>query len=626
MRTISCTLFVILLSLLAVAQPKAVDTSYHLLWFKGKKIRENVLLTPYGDTITYSPSRSNIKITSKGGSGKLMDNMLAELNKTPQRINKTITQLATVMPKAVLPYFAEPVNKAFTSVYNDLSGAVSNIYTIPELIPGARPARKAGPFYTYEEYFDELDAPIADVLAYYEKIKNEKINWVPAPPRKDYSYCNSCDSAAGRTYDRDFEIFEEELMGKDDDYFRKVLTIMRHAQLVMSEERMDEVNNLMRPVFDFLINRQVEKVRLLAAKYINDPSRVHAIIKVGLPVERHRQLLGMVEKNDDFLDSFFSAGLLSLAKMLEKAKNEYDYPIALNVELILTLERHYQLMGTTGEKPWQLDEMLNFNQFKMNVKASAKMSGNGGYLLAELKGDNYFSAIPGKDCRLQWILMGPDHQKAKYDLMAAEVRGPGGELTYVGSKNWASDAPRLRLDFCNEAEEDSIEMFLFHEASHKELWVVPGMGTMQLSEVAAVMMGCFIDEERVRQIKDRFSDPKEVQKLMKGINDKAASFMSNNKGGLNGKSPAQMSAQEIQQLSLAMNDTKAIMDKIHESAFTYLFKLEPNNRNSLLLRESINGKELFPRNAATEYAWLHIRLEQDPKSPYNLMSRMTAIR
>lgn len=625
MRTISCTLVVILLPLLSVAQLKA-DTSYHLLWFKGKKIRENVLLTPQGDTVLFTPSKNTLKVVSKGGNGKLMDNMQAELNKTPQRINKTITQLASVMPKSAAPYFAEPVNRAFTSVYNDLSAAVSNVYAIPELVPGARPAGKKGPSYTYEEYFDELDAPIADVLSYYEKIKNEKINSVPTPPRKDYSYCAPCNAEAGKMYDRDFKVFEEELMGKDDDYFQKATAIMRHAQLVMSEDRMNEVNGLMWPVFNFLIDRQVKKVRLLVSKYINDPSRVYAIMKVGLPLERHRQLLGLSEKGDDgFLDSFFTAGLLSLAKMLEKARNEYDYPVALNVELILTIERHFQLMGTTKEKPWQLDEMLNFNQFKMNVKASGKVSGKGGYMLAELKGDNYFSAVPDKNCRLQWHLMGPNDRMAKYELVAAEIKGAGGELTYVGSKNWASDPPRIRIDFCDDTTEDSIEMYSFHEAAFQETWDVPGVGPLQMPKVSAVMMGCFIDVRRVEQIKERFKNPEEVNKMMKAINNKSADFIANNQGGLSGKSPSQMSAQELQQLSLAMNDTKAMLEKIHEAAFTYLFKLEPNNRNSLVLKESINGKELFPQNAATEYAWLHIRMEQDPHSPYQLMKRMSTV-
>ncbi len=616
MTRISSTLFITLLSLSTTAQTKpATDTSYHLLWFKGKMIKQNVLLTPNGDTVTYSPSKGTIKFISKNGSGKKMDGMLSEMTRTPQRIDQMIKGLSSAVPKAALPYFAEPVKKAFTNVSSDFASSLSNTISLPELPTIAKPS-KGGPSFDEDTYADELDAPMAEVLAYYEKVKNEKITWVPTPPRMDYSYCASCDSSAEKLYERDFEVFKNELLGQDEYYYTKALSIMHHAQLVMPEQRMNEVNNLMRTVFDFLTERQVAKVRLLVKNHINDPSRVLAIIKIGLPIERQRQLLG---SSDTFLDEFYIAGMHTLAKMLQKAMNEYDYPIALNVDLILSLERYYQLMGITSEKSWQMDEMLNFNRFKMSVKTSAKMSGGGGYILAELEGDNYFSAIPDKQCKLQWILMGPNEHKMQYKLLAAEAS----ELRYVGSKNWASDPPKINVDFCDETKKDSIEMFLFHESSHKELWQVPNMGVMQLSEVAAVMMGCFINKERIKQIKERFNNPAEVQKLLKSMNNDAAKFMANsNNGTLNGKSPSQMTPQEIQKLAMAMNDAKAVLDKVHEAAFTYLFELHPGNRTPLVLKESIDGKVIFPENANTEYAWMHISLQHDPNSPYKLMNKI----
>jgi hypothetical protein len=32
----------------------------------------------------------------------------------------------------------------------------------------------------------------------------------------------------------------------------------------------------------------------------------------------------------------------------------------------------------------------------------------------------------------------------------------------------------------------------------------------------------------------------------------------------------------------------------------------------------LNGKELFPQNSATVYAWFHLKLEQDPNCPYDI--------
>ncbi|MEI9810883.1 MAG: hypothetical protein WDO16_25075 [Bacteroidota bacterium] len=81
------------------------DTSYQLLWYAGKKIKPNVLLTPKGDTVIYNPAKGEIKVVSKNGPGKKFDNMLAELNKTPQRAQQMVNRLSR-MPKIMLPYYA----------------------------------------------------------------------------------------------------------------------------------------------------------------------------------------------------------------------------------------------------------------------------------------------------------------------------------------------------------------------------------------------------------------------------------------------------------------------------------------------------------------------------------------
>ncbi len=52
----------------------------HLLWFTGKKIKENVLVTAAGDTLIYSPSKGVLKLSSsKTKKSSSLDRMRIEM-------------------------------------------------------------------------------------------------------------------------------------------------------------------------------------------------------------------------------------------------------------------------------------------------------------------------------------------------------------------------------------------------------------------------------------------------------------------------------------------------------------------------------------------------------------------
>src|SRR5436309_13697470 len=46
---------------------KKLDTSFALLWYKGKKINDSTLLKTTGEKVSYSPSKSTINITYPAG-------------------------------------------------------------------------------------------------------------------------------------------------------------------------------------------------------------------------------------------------------------------------------------------------------------------------------------------------------------------------------------------------------------------------------------------------------------------------------------------------------------------------------------------------------------------------------
>ncbi|MEI9810886.1 MAG: hypothetical protein WDO16_25090 [Bacteroidota bacterium] len=52
--------------------------------------------------------------------------------------------------------------------------------------------------------------------------------------------------------------------------------------------------------------------------------------------------------------------------------------------------------------------------------------------------------MPDTNCHLQWLQIGPYLNQSKVELLAAEFRGNGGDIRYVGTKTWTSDIPKIK--------------------------------------------------------------------------------------------------------------------------------------------------------------------------------------
>lgn len=91
---------------------------------------------------------------------------------------------------------------------------------------------------------------------------------------------------------------------------------------------------------------------------------------------------------------------------------------------------------------------MKFNQFKLTSNITAKVSGKGGFVMGHVRGDNWFYALPdAASCRLNWAFAATTIDRtAKYKLLVAEVSGV--PVKYVGTKDWQSQPPVFKIDFC----------------------------------------------------------------------------------------------------------------------------------------------------------------------------------
>lgn len=603
------------------AQQIRIDTSYHLFFYKGEKLKENVLRTPQGDVVTYDPAKRTLKKVSKSGTGKELDNMLAEVNKTDQRTREMVQKLAGSLPRTVAPYYAKPLKESYDEVKELYGEALSNCIEINEMPGYAKPsaakiAERGKIMEVNRERLKIEEMKLhAECRAYIKQHENENIE-VPVPPEKDYRYCAQCDEEIKKRYKIAYKEFHEKLQGEETRLIAKVLAMERTKQLLGGDEWSE--GGIQDSIINFIMKRMGKKANLLLTKFGNDPLRIESAIPAALSIERMRQLSGIPDTDAESLKmDAIAAVLKNLLNYFEKAIDEYDYSIALNPTLLLSAYRQYLLMGgdesNTGELEALYNRALSLNSFKLNIKVSGKLADGDFKQLAELKGDNYFAAVLDSasktTCRLKWVLMDPDPEKKymKFDLVDAIVKGNGGEAVYVGTKKWESPAPKLRIDFCNNGNDTAFITSFGPDG--KELWKLPEVGIKEFPLMSNVLLGCFMDIDRLTK---EAADKNAMTKKMEEMKRQAEAFK---KYYTAGRTPSASQIQNMMSQAKALSAGSMVSDMMQEYAVgSYLILPKPQNKSKLVFKERLDGKELFPQNPKTEYAWFDISLENDPKS------------
>jgi hypothetical protein len=594
---------------------QAPDTSFHLLWYKGKKITANSLKMPSGDTIVYNPSKGTIKVSAaRGSKSSVLDEMNAECNRSEKRMQQMLTFISSRVPKPALPSISIWLKKAYANVKDQFTGVLVNTIVLPaEKLSSEPKAKSSGPDHEGYEFEDPVDIAVSELEEWLKDHKSEKITWVPVPPRKEFNYCDFLSDASEKKFKQEMNEFLRQLAGEDKDILQKAFSTSRSAHFLKSESEAVAINNRITPVIDLVLDRMHARAQIVIDKYLDDPYRAASVVQVMLMTDRQEQLLGY--------ETTFSSEVLKHAfdatvQILQKAMDERDYSIALNMKLIFMAERQFEILASQSIPNGLFDKLLKFNQFKLSFDVSAKVSGDGAYQLAAAKAENWFMAIQDTTGMLQWFLVGPNVNKMKIALTASEMRGNGAEIDYVGTKKWMDNVPKMRISFCG-GHPDSVEVYQFFPEEFKELWSIPKVGIQNLLLTNNVLMNCFLDVDQVKQDAAKYQNPAQAEKLKKELMRQYASMSNNNllntiknDGGFNIGDLGNWA--EFQTMSRKFSNTL-----LEVNPGKYLFTPVVHNRDPLLIDAKINGKELFPQNTSTVYAWFYLKLQHDPDGPYS---------
>lgn len=359
MRTLLFLLSILLIPILFLSFLSAgtlctqKEGSSHLLWYKGKKIRPNVLLTQSGDTVRYDPAAGTVHIAGRAESQ--LDQMMIELQRTPQRIEEMLKKLSATVPGAALRSYGFQVRTSFRHVQNNFNSALSNTLSLPSVKlskgPGTSVAQigNAG-----------TEIAFSDAVAELEKYpqQNHASPSLPEPPQYDYEYCGECETQKRAVYQKNVDEFIGEMIADEKSLIDRATGISRQSQLALSEKANASIQSRLGTIIDLAMQRMLKKVNYLVYEYIDNAAYCEAVANLALRVDRYMQLLGF--EADPNISSAFERANVTLTGMISKAIDENDYSVARNINLLLSTARQFQLLGK--EMPGNVfEKALAFN-------------------------------------------------------------------------------------------------------------------------------------------------------------------------------------------------------------------------------------------------------------------------
>ena len=578
---------------LAFCLEGAAQTS-RLLWYKGKKLSDTSLQMASGQRVIYSPTRGTVRVTGNnaGGMAATIAGRLKAREQFKKQVIKVITQGPGGSKIIDLASQAEAAIDAVDKKMEEKTAGVHEIIIEGRMIP------------------DSVNDFFYAVVNYVVDLKNaEKVKPEP-PPATSFDYCFPCDKDRQDKYAEDTTAYRVRFYSDHGNMISKALKVIRYFEIARIKGTSFNPDDAARMVpkmeedIEYMMNDMALKVMRAWEMYKNNAPQLPLLIEMVMNTQRQFDLLAMnVPEGYPDLNEIGQQMLEGISKYYDEALKKRDYPVLLNISWYVGMLRQATLLFGEMDFPQKLSKFLEGNRFEMIVDTKAELGKDGQTIHAKMKGSNFYRAVPDKECKLRWHLYEPSDRMMQFNLEKAEMN-MGVPASYTGTKHWETPPADIQLGFCEKPERDTLLMQNFH-AKGAESWIVQGQ-TIPGGFITGVLMNCFMDEKRMREMA---ADKQLQEKLQKEMMAEYQKAIAGNEQ-LMAKDPATMTKEEREKLQKVVAATQNIQAKLTTAAAAYnvLFKESLQNNLKTVFEKEIDGRALFPRNTAIQLAKFKIQL------------------
>jgi hypothetical protein len=474
-----------------VATPTEAQAKDHLLWYKGKKINANTLITTKGRVVQYNRVKNTVIVQPNNKADSPIINLIVNLGKSRQWTNNYVNTTASrknsffdyplvMMAMKELDLIEQEYNKIADNTIN-LPGTGTNLMAAISQMP----ATGSGPFVDYKiNLADTLDPD-----AWLRQMQQELLNLLnnpppldfPAPPKHEFDLCYYCDPSLQAKYYRNKQAWGEKFTEYEDKLISIGLSIYRQFALLgndISDSGIPTLEQDIDRANKFAMQRLEQKLELLKQRYKDDVFRQEVVISTILGFERQKALLGVADENAGPPDLNFIKQFDDYIKDQIAAKN---YNVIFNYAMILGHARQQALLGVTdeGHEMDLFQQVFDLNRFALTIDIDFAIEFKGIDDKPDMKVDGNLSTSQkiyvrlgrNKECKWQFYLFDPDYGSIVTRQSEATFRIPitanGGtkkirvkedqweSYSYSGPTEMQMDFPSFSISFCQGSGPDS---------------------------------------------------------------------------------------------------------------------------------------------------------------------------
>jgi len=362
-----------------VTAPTLAQAKDRLLWYKGKKVNDSILMTPDAKLVLYSKERNKVicqPLPKKDPSIKIITELANTEKRKTQLYNILADRKSGVMQyPSIIGTFSE-----FDRMNENYHDLLKNTIELPTDLPAtavSQVIRRGGLASSPRQFVfaiipDHIKKAFGDVMV---TMKNYPSIEFPEPPSSVPNSCaNNCDTIARKKIKSNEDEWLKSFAAYETGMIQKALTIFKKIYdlgLETDPEAIPIFTGLEKAI-EFAFARSTSKVDLLIRKYGKDFTRLSSVIRAALSIERQRQLIGT---GDDNRYADLMMRILSLFDGFEKyivqQMEEHNYDIILNPVFVFSMERQRQLLGGADDNTFfqnYIDNLNAFNRFKIDVQ------------------------------------------------------------------------------------------------------------------------------------------------------------------------------------------------------------------------------------------------------------------
>lgn len=470
----------------SIVIPTEVQAKDKILWYKGKKIDQNTLVTTKGRVVRYDRQNNRVLVQMSEKKDTNFLKIVTNLGKSKQLTQNYINRKSAEKNS----FFDYPVvmlaMKNYELIEKDFDKVVNNSLELPGT--GANPraeifsessSNNSGPS-ANSDY--SIDSYVQQQYEYIQSlINNPPPLDVSPPPKQEYSLCYYCDPGAQERYYREKEIWSDGFNEYEVSIMSRILAIERYYQL-MGLDGDAEVGTMftgeLGNAWNFAQDRMEKKIEILKQRYENDIYRYVAVVSTILGVERQKQLLGYASDDASYELKVFSSGVFEKFITDRIAANDYD--VIFNYAMILGFARQTQLLGYVDDDEdvygSLIESVVNHNRFSltMDLDFELHMGGDKPIIIATgtmtTKHKIYLSLGRTNDCKWQFYRFDPNYDLGGITPQEEAYMIPliitGGEKKVLKGENYVNYGysgptdvlmpfPSFRITFCNTSQKDS---------------------------------------------------------------------------------------------------------------------------------------------------------------------------